>query len=381
MSFELTQDEVEILSISDARIHETSYSPPPLPVLSQLQYIMLTNFRLSFFDAKSEYYAINLKDVSKVKMKFSFMTGSLLKITIGDHFIVLKMKDKSLHSFHTSLLYYLEKKSWLSSSSSALKTTNLGVVSPAVYAGVGGLQRRQDAEMQLVGSITDSALSDLKSLLKNANEVVKIVEQYTSLQEARRRADKNTPKDLLQEQDSQLDEMGAILMEVGLISPVMNHGGLDRQLYLKKLGSQISSLLLSHGRIGRMQGMLTLTDAYYLYNKARGGALVSPDDFLAACSALSEELEMRHYPSGVAVIQLREYSDGKVMFSKIQRVMELTPSTSPLPNVSPLQLSKALKIPIMLAKAQLLAAEDSGRLCRDESFSGIVFYTNKFLNF
>jgi len=54
-------------------------------------------------------------------------------------------------------------------------------------------------------------------------------------------------------------------------------------------------------------GIMTLTDVYCVFNRARGTELVSPDDLLAACKLLSTlglPLRLRSFPSGVTVRRL-----------------------------------------------------------------------------
>ena len=57
-------------------------------------------------------------------------------------------------------------------------------------------------------------------------------------------------------------------------------------MYHEQLARQIADLLLTENRIRRLGGMVSLADAYCLYNKARGTELVSPDDTYAAAGLL-----------------------------------------------------------------------------------------------
>jgi hypothetical protein len=52
----------------------------------------------------------------------------------------------------------------------------------------------------------------------------------------------------------------------------------------------------------KMGGMMTLTDVYCLYNRARGTELISPEDLLEACQlfpAVGAGLHVREFPSYV----------------------------------------------------------------------------------
>lgn len=56
--------------------------------------------------------------------------------------------------------------------------------------------------------------------------------------------------------------------------------------YHQQLARQIADLLLANDRLRRLGGMITLSDVYCIYNRARGTELVSPEDLLEAASQL-----------------------------------------------------------------------------------------------
>jgi hypothetical protein len=71
-------------------------------------------------------------------------------------------------------------------------------------------------------------------------------------------------------------------------------------------------------------GMITLTDLYCIFNRARGTELVSPDDLLKAASIakhLGLGLRLRVFPSGVKVLQGDAYSEA-AMGKRILSVIE-----------------------------------------------------------
>jgi ESCRT-II complex subunit VPS36 len=66
--------------------------------------------------------------------------------------------------------------------------------------------------------------------------------------------------------------------------------------YHQQLARQIGDILLASNRLRRLGGMITLSDVYCLYNRARGTELVSPDDVLEA-SKLLRHLKIGHFIS------------------------------------------------------------------------------------
>jgi ESCRT-II complex subunit VPS36 len=74
--------------------------------------------------------------------------------------------------------------------------------------------------------------------------------------------------------------------------------------YHEQLARQFADLLLADNRLRRLGSILTLTDAYCLYNRARGTDLISPEDLLQAATMLRPlrlGLHLDSFPSGVKV--------------------------------------------------------------------------------
>jgi ESCRT-II complex subunit VPS36 len=76
--------------------------------------------------------------------------------------------------------------------------------------------------------------------------------------------------------------------------------------YHQQLARQIADILLTKNRLRSLGGMITLSDVYCLYNRARGTELVSADDFLEASHLLQKLkiglpslLSLPHFPLAV----------------------------------------------------------------------------------
>ena len=59
--------------------------------------------------------------------------------------------------------------------------------------------------------------------------------------------------------------------------------------------------------LDKVGGVLALVDLYCMYNRARGTALISPEDLMIACEKLNNmpdnKVILRTFPSGVKVVQ------------------------------------------------------------------------------
>ena len=63
-------------------------------------------------------------------------------------------------------------------------------------------------------------------------------------------------------------------------------------------------------------GIVTLADAFCLFNRARGTELISPDDLLQAVNmfpGIGAPMHLRAFPTGVLVVQSNTHDDNVVM--------------------------------------------------------------------
>jgi len=126
-------------------------------------------------------------------------------------------------------------------------------------------------------------------------------------------------------------------------------------------------------------GMMSLTDVYCLFNRARGSNLISPEDLREACSLLGTELKvgltMRTFPSGIVVLQLDDLALSPTNYEARRALIDLC---SPARGRTALEASHVLGLSPLLASEQLEEAERLGWLCRDATVSTVRFYPNKF---
>jgi ESCRT-II complex subunit VPS36 len=87
-------------------------------------------------------------------------------------------------------------------------------------------------------------------------------------------------------------------------------------------------------------------------------------------------LKLRKFDSGVLVIQEEVFDD----FLMFERLVELA-KQEPTEGISPTSVSHQLQVSLLVAKEQLLLAEKSGYLCRDDTLNGIFYFENLFPTF
>uniref|UniRef100_A0A7M5WY60 Vacuolar protein-sorting-associated protein 36 n=1 Tax=Clytia hemisphaerica TaxID=252671 RepID=A0A7M5WY60_9CNID len=143
--------------------------------------------------------------------------------------------------------------------------------------------------------------------------------------------------------------------------------------YHEELAKQLSTFL--SGFIEKEGGFITLTDVYCRFNRARGMELISPDDVFQAAQILEKmnlPVRLRKFDSGVLVIQSVSHSEEEMIQKTYSQVEEAG-------SLSSEELSQLLNMALTLARERLLLAEQSGKLCRDDSLEGLRFYPNKFV--
>ena len=146
--------------------------------------------------------------------------------------------------------------------------------------------------------------------------------------------------------------------------------------------------LLRRPVLKRCGGMLTLTDVYCIYNRARGTDLISPDDLRAAAGEFmtptlaSLGVVLRVFPSGLVVLQLADFNE-EAAAHRIERLLLARATatatvTRAEPFLTSIDLATQWNVPLPIAQQLLLAAESRLLICRDESMSGLRFYLNRF---
>ena len=119
--------------------------------------------------------------------------------------------------------------------------------------------------------------------------------------------------------------------------------------------------------------LISISDAYCVYNKTRGFEFVSPVDILTICSVKFKELniplQFKRLKSGLCVIHRETITDDILM----SRVLDALQET---------QFITAISVNLKGINSALLGdllynMELMGLLLRDEAISGVRFYENK----
>jgi len=168
------------------------------------------------------------------------------------------------------------------------------------------------------------------------------------------------------------DDFNTMIQDMGISSPVTRASA--GTAYQVQLARQLSDFLTKP--MERAGGMMSLTDIYCVFNRARGTELISPDDLLESFNlfeSLHLPFRLRKFPSGLLVLQSETHSDEKTVASIVKVINEHGPVTA-------LDLCKLMgnRFSLLLAKQHLETGERMLFLCRDISIEGMRFYINMF---
>ena len=285
-------------------------------------------------------------------------------------------------------------------------------------AGVAGIVEAESREKIASRALAAEALQgDLASLERHAKKMVALAENYAiEVEKARIRkaaaaasaAVSNTESSSSSSSASveadeawtqQMQNVGTLAAGMGIVSPVTK--SIAGSAYTSELARQLSVVLRPH--LQRRGGVVLLTDAFCLLNRARGTEVVSPEDLYEASLLLGElklgmQLRVVLVTSGkegqggggggsFRAIQLDTFSDAAVT-SRILAMIderkgggggggEKCNSIAYYQSfVTAHEITKLMGIPLPFVKQILLQAEKNGTLCRDESIAGLRFFKN-----
>lgn len=215
---------------------------------------------------------------------------------------------------------------------------------------------------------------DIDAFLQEATELIKVIQKCTATIERGQAGTAPASGDAA--------KLGGMMANMGMtsaLSAAQTGSGYHRQL-----ARQLVDFLRGHGGLAQAGGMLTLTDAYCLFNRARGTNMISPEDLLRALDLMGElrlGLSKREFDSGVVVIQDDAFDDD-AMAERLAALASFPSGTGPAA-MAPAGLTatdacRALRTSALLAAEQLAAAERRGRLCRDVTLEGVRYFPNLF---
>lgn len=308
----------------------------------------------------SKVWQCMLADVRKAETRSGFLIGSP-KITLYLHtrsnqgapvpdYMYLSFKVEDRDAFLSAIQGALCNTAWLD------KGEKLKEGFSTSRAGIGGVVRRVEKEHRETDKALQSAFSDLDALMANAKDIVKLADKFARSES----------------QGKDAEEFNSLLHNMGISHPVTRKSA--GSVYHSELAQQLATFMKEP--LERTGGMITLTAAYCIFNRARGTELISPEDITNACRLFPElgiPIRLHSFDSGFMVLQ----SDSHSLESLTKSIMKAVESSAT--GFSASDVADSLQMSLVLAKQHLIAAEQTGLLCRDETLEEVRFYINFFV--
>ena len=221
--------------------------------------------------------------------------------------------------------------------------------------GIAAVNQAVGKDISEKDKLLSTGLADIDSLKQSAKELMKIAEGL------RKKKDKSAENDL-----------GEIFMALGISDPVTKETA--GKNYSSQLAVQFATVMKPV--LAKTGGVLSVAEAFCLFNRSLGTNYVSPKDLAEAIENIKRrELGVKvETIEGVTVVILSEKVYSVVIKEMLSKFVDNEFTT-------PLLVSKQTSLPLSIARNYLLRAESEGTLCRDDSMAGLRFYKNIFSTF
>ena len=276
---------------------------------------------------------------------------------------MLQLLDKALERRAWEVASRLEQKKKTMTSSEVAKRK----------VGVDAILTKNALRHKEAARLAEQALSgDAEQLLSEAAELIGVIQKYVA----------TLSKDNANDDNDDAQRLAGMLQDMGMTSAlskedVSRGSAKGKKEYHSLVARQVTDFLIP--KLKATGGILTMTDVFCLFNRARGTNLISPEDLLSAMELTKElglGISMRKFPSGIMVVQLDTFND-QTMARKLVEFCQQRERTS----LTALEASRLLHTSALLAHEHLLAAERAGQLCRDVTLETTRFYPNRFEEF
>jgi len=233
-----------------------------------------------------------------------------------------------------------------------------------IRSGIAGIEKKLQQKAASDSKNISKAFQDLDRLIGMAKPMVSLAKSIST-------KIRDKQGDITEDETIQFK---SYLLSLGVDDPVTKDSAGSDKKYYQGLAKEM--FLVLDQPIQEAGGMITLTDAYVRVNRARGLALVSPEDLIQACKMLKDlnlPLTMQTFDSGVIVLKSSNITEEEYLKKIVYLVEAFDKLTAD-------QLAKELKLSVLLAGERLHSAAVDGLILVDQSIHGVVYYPNKFNN-
>ncbi len=226
--------------------------------------------------------------------------------------------------------------------------------------GMGRIKNIMNQKIEKDSQLISSSFSGIENLRKNAESMIELA------------------KEIRVKLGNQNSELNGILSKIGFVDPVTKEvSGSD--FYLN-LGEQINEFFCQYFSSNPNIKVLTLIDAYCIYNRARGSNTISPKDMTQALKYFEKnnyQIMVKNFNNEMIVLHTKEYSNKNIL-AMVNDYM----SKSGHNYIEMNDMKKIINVDNVLLEKILI--EDmliNGDLLIDEDDLEVRYYLNNILNY
>ncbi|CAH2224980.1 vacuolar -sorting-associated 36 [Pelobates cultripes] len=250
-------------------------------------------------------------------------------------YVKMSFREHGQIEFHRRLTEELTQRRWERLSASPLIQPSKGSQGGRIKAvGIVGIERKLEEKRKETDKNISEAFEDLSKLMEKAKEMVELSKSIAN-------KIKDKQGDITEDETIRFK---SYLLSMGIMNPVTRETHGSGTHYHMQLAKQLATMLQTP--LEERGGIMSLTEAYCLVNRARGMELLSPEDLVNACRMLESlklPLRLRIFDSGVMVIELQSHNEEEMVASALETVSEKGSLTSE-------EFAKIVGMSVLLAK-------------------------------
>ena len=236
--------------------------------------------------------------------------------------------------------------------------------------GISRIQNLMRKKINNQNKLISGSFNDIQSLRENAEAMISLAQQI--------RAKLSSSKANTSESASQTAEINSVLSKIGFIDPVTKEvAGSD---YYIKLAEQINVYFTDYFKKNPDIKVITLIDAYCIYNRARGGNTISPKDMTQAINNFDKvagEIKVKNFNKEMIVLHTSEFSNENLINLIKNYMKENKQDYIELKSLSNIINVKNVLLETILIDDLL----NNGLLLIDEFDLDVRYYLNQILNY
>ena len=325
-------------------------------------------------------------------------------LTYGPFYLIFRKGKHDRDDVCNKLTQALKRRQWEESTRLAQKTEASSyrqVVRTKV--GVDKIMTANTKKHEHNQRLTDEAFSKssagrsrkhaVDTLMEEAGELISVIQKYVATLD-KHQASQEGPSSGEEGTAETNRQLTTMMQDMGMTT-ALTAKETSRSAYHETLARQLSDYLRRNKTFQRDNkgdligsGIMTLTDIYCLFNRARGTNMISPEELVEALGlmeGLGLNMKLREFDeSGVVVLQETGFDDAVMAETLVQEIKKREEKYREAGEVkfvgmTVLEAARVLKLSPLLTNEQLGSAERSGALCRDVTLEGTRFFRNIFV--